>query len=228
MQISISGFIPTYNNNSETLITAIKSLEEQTVKLKKISVYDDGSKGDLDVRSLSANIVYKKYNKNRGRGFIRNQCVNDCDSEFLLFLDATNILPSDFVEKAIPILKRKEVAVVSGRISNKKPTFNFIENWRGRHLFKEEFDFGILPTEANSLTTYGTILRKSAVTEAGNFNQYLSHSEDRDLGKRILSQGFKIIGDPNLIVYSNKRYMGFCTRTILEMVWWRRRENDIN
>ena len=66
MQISISGFIPTYNNNSETLITAIKSLEEQTVKLKKISVYDDGSKGDLDVRSLSANIVYKKYNKNRG------------------------------------------------------------------------------------------------------------------------------------------------------------------
>ena len=77
--------------------------------------------------------------------------------------------------------------------------------WRGRHLFKESYNFGTEPKEASSLTTYGTLMRRDSVIEVGNFNQNLRHSEDRELGQRLISAGFKIIGDPNLVVYSIKK-----------------------
>jgi cellulose synthase/poly-beta-1,6-N-acetylglucosamine synthase-like glycosyltransferase len=67
-----------------------------------------------------------------------------------------------------------------------------------------------------SLTTYGTILRRSAVLDVGNFNSALRHSEDKDLGKRLLNAGYKIIGDPNLIVYSIKKDS---VLSVLERYW---------
>ena len=89
-------------------------------------------------------------------------------------------------------------------------------NWRGRHLFKQDHDFGKISHEAVSLTTYGTILRRSSVLDVGNFNPSLRHSEDRDLGKRLLNSGYKIIGDPNLVVYSIKKDSIF---SVLERYW---------
>ena len=100
--------------------------------------------------------------------------------------------------------KYDQVCAVSGLINNDPKQNGFCKNWRSRHLFKEEFDFGTEFHDAKSLTTYGTILRRSAVLDVGNFNPSLRHSEDKDLGKRLLNAGYKIIGDPNLIVYSMK------------------------
>jgi len=48
------------------------------------------------------------------------------------------------------------------------------------------------------LVTAAAIMRKSAVMSAGNFNEGLRHSEDRDLGERLLKGGFDIIIDPDL------------------------------
>ena len=70
--------------------------------------------------------------------------------------------------------------------------------------------------EAKSLTTYGTILRRSAVLDVGNFSPNLKHTEDNELGIRLLDAGYKIIGDPNLIVYSMKNDT---TLSVLERYW---------
>jgi GT2 family glycosyltransferase len=76
-----------------------------------------------------------------------------------------------------------------------------VDRWRGRHLFKEKNP----PTirHKTSLITWGTIVRKSIVLEAGNYNKHLCHSEDFDLGKRLLQRGYDVIFDPNLKVLSN-------------------------
>ena len=60
------------------------------------------------------------------------------------------------------------------------------------------------------------MLRKSAVLDVGNFNQDLRHSEDRELGQRLIKAGFKIIGDPNLVVYSIKKDSIW---SVLERYW---------
>ena len=50
--------------------------------------------------------------------------------------------------------------------------------------------------------TYGTLVKKSIILNAGNFDPRLQHSEDEDLGQRLLNLGYKSIGDPKLITYS--------------------------
>ena len=43
---------------------------------------------------------------------------------------------------------------------------------------------------------------KDSTLAVGNFNPSLRHSEDKELGDRLVGAGFKILGDPNLTVYS--------------------------
>ena len=71
-----------------------------------------------------------------------------------------------------------------------------------RHLFKEDHIWGEKPLLASSLSTYGTLMRKEAVLSVGNFDPNLVHSEDQELGSRLIKAGFSIVGDPSLVVYS--------------------------
>ena len=65
----------------------------------------------------------------------------------------------------------------------------------------------LLPTEQS------TAISRNFV---GNFNPELRHSEDRELGNRLLKAGYKIIGDPNLVVYSIKKDSAL---SVLERYW---------
>ena len=117
---------------------------------------------------------------------------------------------------ALSHFNNDKVSAVSGLINNNSNVDSFASKWRGRHLFKENHHFGKQVHDAKSLTTYGTILRRSAVMDVGNFNPSLRHSEDKDLGKRLLDAGYKIIGDPNLVVYSIKKDS---VLSVLERYW---------
>ena len=77
-----------------------------------------------------------------------------------------------------------------------------MNKWRSRHLFKEEVDFGQKPQSTTLLITYGTLLRKSHTLQIGNFNQDLRHTEDGELGQRLLAAGYSLLGYPQLKVFS--------------------------
>ena len=151
-----------------------------------------------------------------GRGFCRNLAINELTEPFIFFLDASNVVKKGYVKMALSHFNNEKVAAVSGLINNNFINDSFATKWRGRHLFKENHQFGKQVHDAKSLTTYGTILRRSAVMDVGNFNLSLRHSEDKDLGKRLLNAGYKIIGDPNLVVYSIKKDSVF---SVLERYW---------
>jgi hypothetical protein len=46
------------------------------------------------------------------------------------------------------------------------------------------------------------MVRRSMILQAGNFNPQYKHSEDEELGERLQKYGYKSIGDPMLITYS--------------------------
>ena len=215
MKYSISAHIP-YFNNINTLRQVINCISSQGIQLSEINIYDDGSHADPSSICASTNTRLHQFIKNKGRGFIRNKATTDAKSDFILFCDATNLLSDNFIESALHHFDQNQVAAVSGKISNHPSTQNFSSAWRGRHLFKECYNFGPIAQEASSLTTYGTILRKSAVLDVGNFDPQLTHSEDKELGYRLLKAGYKIIGDPNLLVYSIKKEN---TLSVLERYW---------
>lgn len=215
MSLTLSVYIPTFNNSS-TLFEVIKSIKSQKFPIQKISVFDDGSNKDPQVSCKKLKVFCKRFTPRRGRGFIRKESILDADSDLVLFCDATNILDDLFIENSISHFQDLKVAAVSGRISNHESLKGAVSDWRSRHLFKEKFDFGSVAQSAESLTTYGTILRRSSVLDVGNFNPSLEHSEDKELGERLISAGYKIIGDPNLVVRSIKKDS---ISSVLERYW---------
>lgn len=49
------------------------------------------------------------------------------------------------------------------------------------------------------------LIRKSALLAVGKFNTLLRHSEDAELGKRLLAAGYDIVFDPSATYICNVR-----------------------
>jgi glycosyltransferase involved in cell wall biosynthesis len=211
--VKVSGFIPCFNN-AETILEAIEGLRSQSIPLEEIYVVDDGSTDDSVnlVRNAGIEVLVNK--ENLGRGATRRAGMKRANNEFVLCCDATNRLDSAFLEKAIHHFENDIIASVSGRIIGEKPK-NAVDRWRKRHLFKEEAP---RPGKGSDvmLITYGTLMLRSLVMEVGNFDASLRHTEDYDLGERLLAAGYELWGDGDLIVTSVESNS---LRQVLERYW---------
>jgi glycosyltransferase involved in cell wall biosynthesis len=193
---AISAYVPCFNNVA-TVRAAVMSLVAQTVSPLEVLVVDDGStdgsagqlKG-LDVR-LIRNV------RNEGRGAVRRRAMEEARFELVLCCDATGVLERTFVEKALAWFQDPQVAGVFGKITQSTSQTS-IDRWRGRHLFK----LGVeqVPRREALLATGGAIVRASAVRAVGGYNASLRHTEDGDLGRRLLSANFAVVYDPGLEV----------------------------
>jgi glycosyltransferase involved in cell wall biosynthesis len=194
----ISACIVCYNNET-TLADTIRSLQSQTVRVDDLVVVDDGSiDGSAAVAaSLGARVI--SHSMNLGRGGARARAMNEVMHDLVLCCDATNVLQPSFVENALGWFDDPKVAAVFGRITQ-APAATLAERWRGRHLFKVHLAHE--PGRRMLLCTWGTLVRASAVRSVGGYNRHLRHTEDGDLGERLLAADFDVVYDPALEVKS--------------------------
>ena len=194
----VTAYVPCYNA-AATIRRAVESVLAQTVKPAEVLVVDDGSSdGSIDaLRGLDVRILAQP--RNLGRGEARARAMSEAKHEHVLCCDATNVLEPAFVEKALLWAENPQVAAVFGRITQ-SPAGNLAERWRGRHLFKVELAHE--PRLHASLSTWGTLVRASAVRQAGGYDRRLRHTEDGELGGRLLAAGFEVVFDPKLTVTS--------------------------
>jgi GT2 family glycosyltransferase len=195
---SIGAYVPCFNNVA-TVRRAVEGLLAQTARPAEVLVVDDGSDdGSVDtLRGLDVRVI--RHDRNEGRGAARARAMRELDHEFVLCCDATNVLERTFVEKGLAWFDDERVGAVVGRITQ-PPARNVIDRWRGRHLFK--MDSSLELRRGASLSTWGTLVRASAVRNAGGYDPGLRHTEDADLATRLLASGFEIVHDPNLQVLS--------------------------
>ena len=196
--MKISAYVPCYNA-AATVRRAVESVLAQTLRPAEILVVDDGSTdGSLEaLHGLDVRII--PHRRNLGRGEARARAMHEATHEHVLCCDATNTLEPSFVEKALPWLEDKRVAAVFGRITQ-PPAGTLAERWRGRHLFK--MDIAPESRRRSSLCTWGTMARASVVRDVGGYDRRLRHTEDSELGARLLSAGFDVVYDPQLSVTS--------------------------
>jgi glycosyltransferase involved in cell wall biosynthesis len=203
-QSKISGIVLSYNSQ-ETLEESLSSLRMQSHPLDEIIVIDDGSKDHSQRIATTLPCRLLSNSSNRGRGYSRNLGVKSSASDMLLFCDSSNLLPTDFVQKAIHHFNDSQVAAVFGRIQNDNRLKDCYSRWRGRHLFREHLPFRKDVHGVDCLITYAVIMRKKSVVKVGNFNPDLPSCEDIELGRKLLSNGYKILSDPSLCCYSIRR-----------------------
>jgi biofilm PGA synthesis N-glycosyltransferase PgaC len=199
MLTRVSGYVPFYNNRN-TIVSALQSLADQSVQLVEVFGLDDASTDGGD-RFLEVNdFPCLHHAVNLGRGAARHRATIWAKGEIIACCDATNVLPDDFVRRLLPWFDDPKVAAVYGRIQDPNPT-GVVARWRARHLFKAGYTMH--ENLQAPLITYGTLMRRSAVLEVGNFNPNLRHSEDKELGDRLLAKGYKIVFDPSAAVFCN-------------------------
>ena len=170
--------------------------------MDELIIIDDGSSDN------SINII-KRYEtklitlkENKGRGFVRNLAIRECKNELILCCDATNSLDANFLLIASKHLHdNSDICSVSG-IIKAKTHMGAVCRWRSRHLFKEDVKYSPGQLTKTKLVTYGTLVRRNMILEAGNFDPKYRHSEDEEMGERLMKYGYRSVGDPRLITFS--------------------------
>ena len=199
MKNKVSAYVPSFNNE-ETIKDAVRSLQNQSIPPREIYVVDDGSSDKTALMAAQTGVEVIQNSTNMGRGFTRAKAVRRAKYELILCCDATNVLEPDFINKTLPFFEDPKVASISGHMRSAKVE-GVVGRWRARHLFKEDIQPGP-PTPTTMLITYGTLMRTAPILEVGNFNPSLLHTEDNELGLRLHSAGYKILGSPDAVVRS--------------------------
>lgn len=193
--MTVSACIPCFNG-AGTLSRAIESIRLQTKPVEEILVIDDGSTDSSVAVAERAGARVIRHRMNCGRGAARATAVNESRGECVLFCDAGTALDSVLLEHALPHLSAPGAAAVFGWVQSEPRSA--AERWRARHLFKSD-----APKQFQNkalLATAGSVLRRDAVLQAGNFNADLREDEDADLGRRLLAAGWDVIFSPDLRV----------------------------
>jgi glycosyltransferase involved in cell wall biosynthesis len=209
---AVSAYVPCFNNET-TVRRAVESLLSQTTPPAELLVVDDGSSDrSMDVlRGLPVRVI--RHERNLGRGAVRACAMREVAHDVVACCDATNVLEPDFISRGLRWLEDERVAAVFGRITQPPPR-TAAERWRGRHLFKLDAPHAV--RHGASLSTFGTLVRASAVRAAGGFDPRLRHTEDGDLGTRLRAGGLDVVYDPRLTVTSIARNS---VSDVLERYW---------
>ena len=200
-------------NNASSIAATLESIHGQTLRISDLVVVDDGStdRSAAVARAAGARVV--SHAANLGRGAARARALSEVCHDVVLGVDATAVLPADFVESVMPWFHEPCVAAVCARIDDPQPQ-GLIRRWRARHLYRT--DATVAVARKASLITTGSLLRRSAVLSVGNFDTGLRHGEDAELGRRLLARGYDVVFDPRVSVISTARNT-LCQ--VLERYW---------
>jgi GT2 family glycosyltransferase len=186
-------------NNELSIRQVLEAIRLQSLEVDTILVIDDASNDNSRAIAVDAGAKVIAVKKRSGRGAIRAIGVEQCDENIYMSCDATICLDESFFANAMKWLNEDEsVAAVFGRLVDRHPR-GLTGRWRARHLHKQHLEQR--PSQYASLCTGAYAIRTDAIRKVGNFNSKLRHSEDVELGDRLLKAGYKVVFEPKCIAH---------------------------
>ncbi|WP_431065171.1 glycosyltransferase family 2 protein [Methylotuvimicrobium sp.] len=197
--MNISVVIPAYNS-AEFIADAVHSILKQTRPITEIIIVDDGSTDNTQqiVEALPGPITYVKQ-PNQGPSAARNTGIKAANSEWIAFLDADDQWTSDKIDKQLKLLRKiPELVLIAGDMAEIDKSGQLItESVLDKHHLLNKFQAiqdRAIPNALAELVTKnfiptGTVLvNKSALLEAGLFNQTIRFGEDLELWAKIAAK----------------------------------------
>ena len=109
----ISIIMPTYNRE-KIIITAIKSVLDQTEKDVELIIVDDGSKDNTKrvVQDFKDKRIKYFKRENHGIGASRNFGLEKATGEYITFLDSDDYLDKNFAKKMYSEIKKRDLDIL--------------------------------------------------------------------------------------------------------------------
>jgi len=197
--MSVCVVIPAYNS-APFIAAALDSVLAQSHPVSEIIVVDDGSTDSTP--QIVAGYPHVKWvsQDHRGPSAARNSGIRRALCEYVAFLDSDDLWQPDKIEKQLAALAAhpsaafafSTLAIFFSRdareVSNQLYMPDELRAWLGARSTEAGWAFGnvySLLLRANCVLTSSVLVRRSALLEAGLFDESLSHGEDHELWLRL-------------------------------------------
>jgi len=210
--LQVSVIIPTYNA-SVSLRECLEALKKQDFPKNQyeIIVIDDGSTDSTPSIVTSYRVCYH-YQQNKGPAAARNKGVKNAAGDIILFTDTDCLPDKNWIKEMLSPFQDSKIVGVKGayRTAQKSLWARFAQvefNERYKLLLKNKY--------IDMVDTYSAGYRKDAFLSIGGFDTSFSapNNEDTDLSYRMSLKGYKMVFNPNAIVWHTghpdtfKKYM---------------------
>jgi glycosyltransferase involved in cell wall biosynthesis len=193
-------------NGQDLLSAALNSILNQTYpsQLIQIILVDDNSTDGTPkiIRQYSSLLgnrakTFKAYSQ--GLGYARNLIVDNADGEFILFVDADEVLTPDYVSVQVDVMHKTSQVGITAGIFRSVPS-NPILNLEVIPYIVNQKSFGkpkgFVWKSDKLVGTGGTTFRTIAVRQVGGFNEQIKGAcEDTDLVLRIKRAGWQLVAN---------------------------------
>ncbi len=192
LEVDISVIIPAYQAE-RSIERAIRSAAHQTYQPCEIIVCDDGSHDKtLDViKALEDAVngvpIKVLMQSNKGAGAARNHAIRKAASRWIAFLDADDEWLPEKLEHSVAEIQKSDLILVAHSFTQIAPDGDetLIDCKR---RFSESDDPLRALYRYGFIATSTVVVRKSAVTDCGGFDETLAAAQDFDLWLKVLSQ----------------------------------------
>lgn len=185
--------IPSFNM-ARFLPAAVESVLRQTYRDFELIVIDDGSIDNTPglARDFPPEVKYIRQ-ENRGLSAVRNRGIELAQGEYILFLDADDVLLEKALEMSVDFMDRHhEVCFCNGQSYTMDEDGNPLRLNRARgprttfvRSGREEIKHLIVVDPRDAINPSATLVRRSCFERAGLFNTGLRMSEDVDMWIRM-------------------------------------------
>jgi glycosyltransferase involved in cell wall biosynthesis len=182
----VSVIIP-YYNGGKYIDKTIKSVLDQAYKEFEIIIVDDGSTDTFTKQYLSQ-LDHSKikvfYKGNGGVASARNYAILKSQGEYILPLDADDLIAKDYLELAVDILNQNSAV--------KLVTCN-VEYFGYRKGFMQSQEFSIEKLLAKNLFVVSSVFRRMDYDKTKGFNMNMKEGfEDWDFWISLLGDGGEV------------------------------------
>lgn len=204
---TVSVIIPAYDA-AAYIGDALDSVFRQTFDDYEVIVVNDGSPDTEELeRALEPYRDRIRYieQENRGPGGARNTGIRAADGPYVAFLDSDDIWVNDHLASQVELLEGEDAPdLVYGNVKLFGDSPLAGETGMERHPSEGPATFRALLRGDCTVAATTVVARKSALVEAGLFDESFRLSEDFDLWLRVAHSGGRIDYQKRVLAYHRK------------------------
>lgn len=197
MATKVSLYIPCFNVE-HYIAPVLEGVLRQSLPTDEILIVDDGSADRTVEIAGRYPVTILRHERNRGLAAARNTGVLRSRNDLVAALDADCVPDAKWLEALVSAMRDPKVAMAGGRLVETN-LVDVADRWRQSHMPQDWGDIRIV----NPKFVFGsnTVTRKSAVEEAGGYDERLrTNGEDVDLSQRLRARGYDHIYEPDALV----------------------------